>query len=66
MTSKTDNFEDRVGKLGEGLEQTLGVAQDGMQDPTGEYPKVDYHYGSTVNKGARAVSYTHLTLPTSG
>ena len=36
MTSKTDNFEDRVGKLGEGLEQTLGVPQDGMQDPTGE------------------------------
>ena len=60
MTSKTDNFEDRVGKLGEGLEQTLGVPQDGMQDPTGEYPKVDYHYGSTVNKGARGTQVNEL------
>lgn len=50
MTTKKDNFDLRVDKIGEGTENTLGVPNDGMQDPTGEYPKREYNYGSSINK----------------
>ena len=53
MTTKKDNFDLRVDKIGEGTENTLGVPNDGMQDPTGEYPKREYNYGSSINKAAR-------------
>ena len=46
MTTKKDNLENRLKQLGEGQEESIGVPEDGFQDPTG------------------AVSYTHLTLPT--
>ena len=52
MTIKDDRYEGRVNKLGESLETTLGVPLDGMQDPTGEYPKRDYNFGSSLNKAA--------------
>ena len=35
MTTKKDNYDLRVEKIGEGVENTLGVPADGMQDPTG-------------------------------
>lgn len=60
MTTKKDNFDLRVDKLGEGNEQTLGVSYDGMQDPTGEYPKREYNYGSSINKAARGVKINDL------
>jgi|TARA_B110000908_G_scaffold19741_1_gene22251 hypothetical protein len=62
MTSKNDNYEGRVNKLGGGLEQTLGVPQDGMQDPTGEYPKRDYNFGSSINKSARGTKVNELYI----
>lgn len=60
MTTKNDNFDLRVKKIGEGVENTLGVAQDGMQDPTGEYPKRDYNYGSSINKASRGSKINNL------
>lgn len=60
MTTKQDNFKIRVDKLGEGLENTLGVPEDGMQDPTGEYPKREYNYGSSINKAARGTKINDL------
>lgn len=60
MTTKKDNFELRVEKLGDGLENTLGVAQDGMQDPTGEYPKREYNFGSSINKASRGSKVNNL------
>ena len=60
MTTKKDNYDLRVEKLGEGLENTLGVAQDGMQDPTGEYPKRDYNFGSSINKASRGSKINNL------
>ena len=60
MTTKKDNFNLRVNKLGEGLEDTLGVTQDGMQDPTGEYPKRDYNFGTSINKASRGGKVNNL------
>lgn len=60
MTTKKDNFNLRVDKLGEGNEETLGVSYDGMQDPTGEYPKREYNYGSSINKAARGIKINDL------
>lgn len=60
MTTKKDNFNTRVEQLGEGLENTLGVAQDGMQDPTGEYPKRDYNFGTSINKASRGSKVNNL------
>lgn len=60
MTTNKDNFESRVANLGQGLEDTQGVPQDGMQDPTGEFPKREYNYGSSINKAARGLSINEL------
>ena len=60
MTTKKDNFDLRVDKLGLGNEETLGVPYDGMQDPTGEYPKREYNYGSSINKSARGLKTNDL------
>ena len=50
MTTKKDNLENRLKQLGEGQEESIGVAEDGFQDPTGEYPRRDYNFGSGINK----------------
>ena len=60
MTTKKDNFELRVDKLGVGNEETLGVSYDGMQDPTGEYPKREYNFGTSINKAARGIKINDL------
>tara|TARA_R110002096_G_scaffold69149_7_gene166418 strand:- start:22045 stop:23466 length:1422 start_codon:yes stop_codon:yes gene_type:complete len=41
-------------------EATLGVPLDGFQDPTGEYPKQEYHYDSSINKAARGTKVNNL------
>lgn len=60
MTTKKDNYKQRVNVLGEGNEVTLGVPYDGMHDPTGEFPKRDYHYGSSINHSARGIKVNNL------
>ena len=62
MTIKKDNYEGRVNELGQGLENTLGVPQDGMQDPTGEYPKRDYNFGSSLNTASRGITINELDI----
>lgn len=62
MTTRQDNYEGRIGRLGKGLEDTQGVSQDGMQDLTGEYPKREYNYGSSVNKAARGTKVNELHI----
>lgn len=62
MTIKKDNYEGRVNELGQGLEDTLGVPQDGMQDPTGEYPKRDYNFGSSLNTASRGITINELDI----
>ena len=60
MTTKKDNYDLRVEKLGEGVENTLGVPNDGMQDPTGEYPKREYNFGTSINKASRGSKVNNL------
>ena len=52
MTNTIDDLSGRKRYLNEGQEDTEGVTIDGMVDPTGEYPKRDYFFGSSVNKAA--------------
>lgn len=61
MTTKKDDLETRL-KQNEGQEVTIGVPRDGMQDPTGEYPKVEYNYGSSINKAARGTKINELYI----
>lgn len=44
------------------VENTEGVPIYGFQDPTGEYPKVEYYYGSSINKSARGLKVENLYL----
>ena len=60
MTTKKDNLENRLKQLGEGQEESIGVPEDGFQDPTGEYPKRDYNFGSGINKAARGTKVNDL------
>ena len=63
MTTKKDTFELRTDKLGEGLEESLGVPQQGQQDATGSYPSRDYNFGSSINKASRGTMIsTHPIL----
>lgn len=44
------------------VENTEGVPIDGFQDPTGEYPKREYYYGSSINRSARGLKVENLYL----
>src|SRR5210317_1500929 len=44
------------------IENTEGAPMDGFQDPTGEYPKREYHYGSSINLSARGLKVENLYL----
>lgn len=62
MTTKKDNFENRVAseKLGLGQELTVGVPADGMQNASGDYPKREYNFGSSINKAALGLKINKL------
>ena len=60
MTTKKDNHKARVDKLGLGVELSVGVPTDGMQSPTGEYPKREYNFGSSINKAALGTKVNKL------
>ena len=60
MTTKKDTFELRTDKLGEGLEESLGVPLQGQQDATGSYPSRDYNFGSSINKASRGTQVNEL------
>ena len=54
MTTKNDNLENRVNNkdLGLGQELTVGVPDNGMQNASGDYPRREYNFGSSINQGA--------------
>mgnify|MGYP001449533913 FL=1 len=52
MTTKKDNHLLRIKELGEGVELSVGVPNDGMQNASGDLPKRDYNYGPSINKAA--------------
>lgn len=55
MTTGRDNFENRLSSDDWGIERefSVGVPIDGSVDPTGEYPKRDYFFSSSISQAAR-------------
>lgn len=62
MTNKLDDLKNREALFGEGLEETIGVPQSGFADATGEYPKRDYFFGTSINKAATGKKVNNLSL----
>ena len=62
MTTDKDSLQKRLQNdaLGEPREFTLGVPIDGMVDPTGEYPRRDYFFNSSINKAATGAKINDL------
>ena len=61
MTTKKDNHLLRIQELGEGVELTVGVPADGMQNASGDLPKRDYNYGFSINKAALGTKINQLS-----
>lgn len=64
MTTNRDDLEKRLATetLGESKEFTTGVPVDGSIDPTGEYPRRDYFFSSSINKAAIGVKINDLKI----
>ena len=60
MTTKKDKFELREKQIGSGQELTVGVPEDGMQNASGDLPKREYNYGSSLNKAALGTKVNKL------
>lgn len=52
MTTKKDKIDLRQDKLGTGQEISVGVPDNGMQNASGDLPKREYNYGTSINKVA--------------
>ena len=61
MTNKLDDLEQRT-DLNVGEEVTAGIPQDGFADASGEYPKRDYFFGTSINKAAKGETVNGLDL----
>ena len=55
------NDKDKLGQ-NPARDKTLGVPLDGFQDPTGEFPKINYHYSNSINYAARGFEVNELYL----
>lgn len=62
MTNKRDDLAKRKDLLDPAQEETVGVPTDGMVDATGEYPKRDYFFGTSINKAAVGSRINNLSL----
>jgi hypothetical protein len=62
MTNKVDNLKNREDIIGDGAEETLGIATEGFSDPSGEYPRRDYFFATSINKAAKGEKVNNLAL----
>jgi len=60
MTTILDNFRNRIKELGAGQENTEGVPREGFNEASGEFPRRDYFFGSSINKSARGETIESL------
>jgi len=60
MTTKTNKFDSRVNDFGIGKEISEGVSADGMQNASGDYPRREYNFGSSINKAALGTKVNQL------
>ena len=64
MTNFSDEYRVRVGTDGAGLgkEVTEGVPREGFADPSGEFPKREYFYDTSINKAATGEVVNRLSI----
>tara|TARA_R110000868_G_scaffold30953_4_gene113906 strand:+ start:18403 stop:19869 length:1467 start_codon:yes stop_codon:yes gene_type:complete len=62
MTNKKDDLSSRKTLIDAAQEETVGVALDGNIDASGEYPKRDYFFGTSINKAAVGAKINKLTV----
>lgn len=60
MTTTKDNIEKRIQVIGEGIENSQGIPRTGFSDATGQYPKQDYFFATSVNKKSKGEETTKL------
>lgn len=61
MTTENDELGANIKLLGEQAEKA-GVLRRGSDDPTGEFPRADYWYESSINKATRGAKRNDLKL----
>lgn len=62
MTTQNDDLQDRLNLEGKGKVLKEGIPKDGYYDPEGKYPKSEYEYESSVNKGSRGTKVHNLKI----
>ena len=61
MTTENDELESRVVASGRSIEKN-GVHPTGSDDPSGQYPKAEYWYQSSINQASRGAKKNDLKL----
>ena len=62
MTTENNELELRIRDKGEGAVNAEGRPEDAFNDPTGQFPRGEYHAQSSVNKVARGDNINELDL----
>ena len=62
MTNFSDEYLTRINTSGEAKEVTQGVVKEGFADPSGEYPKREYFYDTSINKAATGEKVNRLAV----
>ena len=62
MTTNKDKLILRQTVLGEGQEISVGVPENGMQNASGDLPKRDYHFSTSLNKAAVGTKVNKLYM----
>jgi len=61
MTNFSDEYQTRVNKSGIAKEVTQGIPKEGFADPSGEYPKREYFYDTSISKAATGEKVNRLS-----
>jgi len=62
MTTRNDNYLDRILRLGQGKADTQGTNKKAFVDPNNEYPRKDNNNQSSINQGARGGGGHRLSI----
>lgn len=62
MTTDNDDIRDRIIREGEANVLKQGIPREGFSDPEAKYPKAEYEYESSVNKGSRGSTVHNLLI----
>ena len=62
MTTRNDNYLDRILRLGQGKADTQGTNTKAFVDPNNEYPRKENNNQSSINQGARGGGVHQLSI----